>query len=72
MATKAKAAPAVLADEPIDRTGWKYRWNDDLVDEDTFNTLTADHHAWIAEQEKLKTAIIKEDAKVDKKKAKKK
>lgn len=72
MATKAKAAPAVLVDEPIDRTGWKYRWNDDLVDEDTFNTLTADHHAWIAEQEKLKTAIIKEDAKVDKKKAKKK
>lgn len=72
MATKAKAAPAVLQDEPIDRTGWKYRWNDDIVDEDTFNTLIKDHHAWIAEQEKQKTLANKEDAKVDKKKAKKK
>lgn len=72
MVTKAKAAPAVLQDEPIDRAGWKYRWNDDIVDEDTFNNLTADHHAWIAEQEKQKTLATKEDAKVEKKKAKKK
>lgn len=69
MATKAKA---VLQDQPIDRAGWKYRWNDDIVDEDTFNNLTADHHAWIAEQEKQKTLATKEDAKVEKKKAKKK
>jgi len=80
LATKKKAtavveAPDILPDEPIDRKGWKYYCNDELVTEEVFNSITKDHQAWIDEQEKIKEAAAlatqKEDAKLAKKKVKK-
>lgn len=55
---------------------WTYYWNDQLVTEEDFNRMNKEHDAWVREQEKeqekLKVAVAKEEAKVSKKKASKK
>lgn len=55
---------------------WTYYWNDQLVTEEDFNRMNKEHDAWVKEQEKeqekLKVAVAKEEAKVSKRKSSRK
>lgn len=54
MATSAKKkAPPPPPVEVIDRTGWKYYINGELVTEAVFNSAAADHTAYVLEQARL-------------------
>ena len=47
--------------DPDDRTGWKYRWNDSEVDQETYDRLTEEHRVWVVEQERKAAEPIKEE-----------
>lgn len=65
MATSKKKLPPPPVEE-IDRTGWKYYMNGELVTETIFNAAVADHAAYVLEQERL--AALPEDKPKRKKK----
>ena len=52
--------------------GWRYRWNDTEVDEETFNRLTKEHQEWVEEQARKAINAAIDAAKEDKPKRKKK
>ena len=54
MATSKKKAPPPPVEE-IDRAGWKYSINGEVVTEAVYLSAVADHAAWVAEQERLAT-----------------
>ena len=51
MARVKKTKPDVVSAE-LDMTGWKYFWNDQQVDESTYERLTREHLEWVKEEEK--------------------
>lgn len=73
-AVKSKSpAPVVVPDveisPPVDKTGkWTYRCNDELVTEDTFNSIMKDHEAWVIEQANAAKAADLPEKKTRKKK----
>lgn len=53
-------------------TGWKYRWNDQEIDEETYERLTKEHMEWVKEDEKRVAALQAAKQLDDKPKRKKK
>jgi hypothetical protein len=53
-------------------SGWKYRWNDQEVDEATYERLTKEHLEWVKEEEKKQAAALAAKQLEDKPKRKKK
>jgi len=50
--------------------GWKYRHNDQDVDEDTFNKIIEDHRTWADDQYKKQAEAYKAAEKESKRKKK--
>jgi len=71
MVVKKKPEPAVVQ-ATLDMTGWKYRWNDQEVDEETYERLTKEHLEWVKEEEKRVAALQAAKQLDDKPKRKKK
>lgn len=55
------------------KSGWTYYHNDQVVEEDEFRRIEAEHALWVKEEEKRiaaeRAAIMKEEAKASKKKS---
>ena len=71
MARVKKTKPDVVSAE-LDMTGWKYFWNDQQVDESTYERLTREHLEWVKEEEKKAAAAIAARQAEDKPKRKRK
>jgi len=71
MVVKKKPEPAVVQ-ATLDMTGWKYRWNDQEIDEATYERLTKEHLEWVKEEEKRVAALQAAKQLDDKPKRKKK
>lgn len=56
MVVKTKREP-VKVEAILDMTGWKYRWNDQEVDEETYDRLVKEHLEWVKEDEKKQAAL---------------
>ena len=56
----------------LDKDGWKYYWNDQLIDEETYERLVKEHQEWVLEDEKKQAAIQAARQLEDKPKRKKK
>ena len=56
----------------LDMTGWKYYWNDQEVDLETYERLTKEHMEWVKEEEKKQAAVQAARQLEDKPKRKKK
>jgi hypothetical protein len=56
MVVKTKREP-VKVEAILDMTGWKYRWNDQEVDEETYERLVKEHQEWVKEDEKKQAAL---------------
>jgi len=71
MVVKKKPEPATVS-ATLDMTGWKYFWNDQEVDLETYERLTKEHMEWVKEDEKKQTAALAAKQLEDKPKRKKK
>lgn len=71
MARVKKSEPDVVSAE-LDMTGWKYFWNDQQIDEETYERLTKEHAEWVKEEEKKTAAAYAAKQVEDKPKRKKK
>lgn len=69
---KEKKPETIHVEATLDMTGWKYRWNDQEVDEETYNRLTKEHMEWVKEEEKKQAALLAAKQVEDKPKRKKK
>ena len=47
-----KTREPVKVSATLDMTGWKYYWNDQEVDLETYERLTKEHLEWVKEEEK--------------------
>ena len=56
----------------LDMTGWKYYWNDQEVDLETYERLTKEHMEWVKEEEMKQAAVQAARQLEDKPKRKKK
>jgi hypothetical protein len=56
MVVKKKPEPATVS-AILDMAGWKYRWNDQEVDEETYERLVKEHQEWVKEDEKKQAAL---------------
>jgi hypothetical protein len=56
MVVKKKPEPATVS-ATLDMTGWKYFWNDQEVDLETYERLTKEHMEWVKEDEKKQSAL---------------
>jgi hypothetical protein len=56
----------------LDLSGWKYYWNDQPIDEETYERLTKEHLEWVKEEEKRVAALQATKQLDDKPKRKKK
>lgn len=71
MVVKKKPEPVTVS-ATLDMTGWKYRWNDQEVDEETYERLVKEHQEWVLEEEKKQAAVQAARQLEDKPKRKKK
>jgi hypothetical protein len=67
-----KTKTPVKVEATLDMSGWKYRWNDQEVDESTYERLTKEHLEWVKEEEKKQAAALAAKQLEDKPKRKKK
>jgi hypothetical protein len=71
MVVKKKPEPATVS-ATLDMTGWKYFWNDQEVDLETYERLIKEHIEWVKEDEKRIAALQAAKQLEDKPKRKKK
>ena len=69
---KVKPVTEVTVSLELDKDGWKYYWNDQLIDEETYERLVKEHQEWVLEDEKKQAAIQAARQLDDKPKRKKK
>ena len=67
-----KTREPVKVSVTIDKNAWKYYWNDQEVDEATYERLTKEHLEWVKEEEKKQAAALVAKQLEDKPKRKKK
>jgi biopolymer transport protein ExbD len=69
---KVKPVTEVTVSLELDKDGWKYYWNDQEVDEETYERLVKEHQEWVLEDEKKQAAVQAARQLEDKPKRKKK